>query len=202
MLVWNINHQEKRTQDGQVKSGKVKVKCNLVQALRLCTGCTAHRGCRGIALLFLDHGTKRGWGISVTPKPLFAPGKDPVPVYRRLGGPQGRSGQVRKISSPSGFDPRIVQSVTSRYTDWATRPTRLKRLLAYLRIETGMEHEDWVLESVMMMVMMIRRCDGDCTGGCLFNEAFGSWYGRASNYGRISEKLVANNVKGSGRDLN
>jgi len=37
-----------------------KVKCTLVQALRLCTGCTAHRGSRGIALLFLDHGTRRG----------------------------------------------------------------------------------------------------------------------------------------------
>ena len=29
---------------------KVKVKCTLVQALRLCTGPTAHRGSRGIAL--------------------------------------------------------------------------------------------------------------------------------------------------------
>ena len=36
-----------------------------------------------------------------------------------LGGPQGRSGQVRKISFPPGFDPRIVQPVASRYTDWA-----------------------------------------------------------------------------------
>jgi hypothetical protein len=27
----------------------------------------------------------------------------------RLGGPQGRSGQVRKISPPPGFDPRTVQ---------------------------------------------------------------------------------------------
>ena len=35
---------------------KDKVKCTLVQALRLCTGRTAHRGSRGIALLFLDHG--------------------------------------------------------------------------------------------------------------------------------------------------
>ena len=34
--------------------GKVKVKCTLVQALRLCTGRTAHRGSRGIALLFHD----------------------------------------------------------------------------------------------------------------------------------------------------
>jgi len=37
-----------------------KVKCTLAQALRLCTGRTAHRGSRGIDLLFLDHGTRRG----------------------------------------------------------------------------------------------------------------------------------------------
>ena len=39
-----------------------KVKCTLVQALRLCKGRTVHRGNRGIALLFLDHGTRRGEG--------------------------------------------------------------------------------------------------------------------------------------------
>jgi hypothetical protein len=38
----------------------VKVKVALVQALRLCTGRTAHRGSRGIALPFHDHGTRRG----------------------------------------------------------------------------------------------------------------------------------------------
>ena len=59
---------------------KVKVKCTLVQALRLCRGRTAHRGIRGIALLFHDHSTRRGWGVSVTPRPLFTPGKDPVPI--------------------------------------------------------------------------------------------------------------------------
>ena len=36
------------------------VKVTLVQALRLCTGRTAHRGSRGIALPFHDHGTRRG----------------------------------------------------------------------------------------------------------------------------------------------
>ena len=36
-----------------------KVKCTLVQALRLSTGRTAHRGSRGIGLPFLDHGTRR-----------------------------------------------------------------------------------------------------------------------------------------------
>jgi len=39
---------------------KSKVKCTLVQALRLCTGHTAHRGSRGMALPFHDHGARRG----------------------------------------------------------------------------------------------------------------------------------------------
>ena len=34
----------------------------------------------------------------------LSPGKTRYPLYRRLGGPQGRSGQVRKISLPPGFD--------------------------------------------------------------------------------------------------
>ena len=34
-------------------------------------------------------------------------------------GPQRRSGRVRKISPPPGIDPRTVQPVVSRYTDWA-----------------------------------------------------------------------------------
>ena len=37
-------------------------------ALRLCTGCTAHRGSRGIALLYLDQGTRTGWGVSIMPR--------------------------------------------------------------------------------------------------------------------------------------
>jgi hypothetical protein len=41
------------------------------------------------------------------------------PLYRRLGGPQGRSGRVRKISPLPGFDHRTVQPVASRYTDYA-----------------------------------------------------------------------------------
>ena len=41
------------------------------------------------------------------------PGKDPVPIV------QGRSGRVRKISPPPVFDPRTIQPIASRYTDWA-----------------------------------------------------------------------------------
>jgi hypothetical protein len=47
------------------------------------------------------------------------PGMTRYPLYRRLGGPKGRCGRVRKIPPPKGFDPRTVQPVASRYTDWA-----------------------------------------------------------------------------------
>ena len=73
-----------------------KVKCVLVQALRLCTGRTAHGVNRGIALLFLDHG--KGWGVSVAPRPLFTPGKDPLPIVQEAGwGP--RAGLYRCVKS-------------------------------------------------------------------------------------------------------
>ena len=49
----------------------------------------------------------------------LTPGKTRYPSYRTLGGPQGLSGRVRKISPPPGYDPRTVQPVTSRYTDCA-----------------------------------------------------------------------------------
>jgi hypothetical protein len=41
------------------------------------------------------------------------------PLYRRLGRSQGRSGLVLKISPTRGFDPRTVQPVANRYTDYA-----------------------------------------------------------------------------------
>jgi len=45
----------------------------------------AHRGSRGIALPFHDHGTRRGCGVSVTLRPLFTPEKDPVPIVQEAG---------------------------------------------------------------------------------------------------------------------
>jgi hypothetical protein len=52
------------------------------------------------------------------------PGQTSYPLYRRLGGPQGRFGRVRKISPPPVFDPRTVHLVASRYTDCAI-PARM-----------------------------------------------------------------------------
>ena len=38
--------------------------------------------------------------------------------YSRLGGPPFRSERVRKTSPPPGLDPRTVQPIASRYTDY------------------------------------------------------------------------------------
>jgi len=56
-----------------------------------------------------------------------SPGKTRCPLYRGLGGPRGRSGQVRKISPSPEFDHRTVEPVASRYTDCAI-PLHKKRL--------------------------------------------------------------------------
>jgi len=93
----------------------------LVQALRLRTGHTAHRGSRGITPLLLDHGTRRGWGVM--PWLLFSPGKTRYPLYRRLGGPQGWFEQVWKKMPPPQFDPRTIHPIASCYTDYATQTT-------------------------------------------------------------------------------
>ena len=58
------------------------------------------------------------------PGRFLPPGKTRYPFYRRLGGPQGRSGRA-EILAPPGFDPQTVQPVVSRYIDWTTQPTLL-----------------------------------------------------------------------------
>ena len=45
----------------------------------------AQRVGRGIALLFHDRGTRRGWVVSSTPRPHLNPGKDPVPIVQEVG---------------------------------------------------------------------------------------------------------------------
>jgi len=65
-------------------SVKGKVKCTLIQALRLCTGRTTHRGSRVIDVTFLDYGTRRGRGSSLTSRPLFTPGKGPVHIVQEV----------------------------------------------------------------------------------------------------------------------
>jgi len=68
MLMISVNDKIKEL----ICNFMVKVKCTLVQALRLCIGRMAHRWSRGIALLFLDHDTRRVKG-SVSRPGRFLP---------------------------------------------------------------------------------------------------------------------------------
>jgi len=109
---------------------RANAKCTIVQALRLCSGRTALKGSRGIGLLFLDHDTRMGWGVSVTPRSLFTPQEKPSTHYTGgLVGPRAGLDRCGKSHSLPAFDPRTVQPVASRYTDWATRP--------YFRVNSG-----------------------------------------------------------------
>ena len=53
---------------------------------------------RGIALLFHDRGTRRGWVVSSTPRPHFTPEKNPVTILQEAGwapGPVWTGGKSR-----------------------------------------------------------------------------------------------------------
>ena len=69
------------------------------------------RGSRGIALLFQDLGTRRGWVVSSTPRPRFTPGKNPVPIVQEARWAPGPVWTGEKSRPPPGFDPRTVQPV-------------------------------------------------------------------------------------------
>jgi len=58
----------------------------------------------------------------------LSPGKTQYSLYRRLGGPQGRSGMVQKTLPPRGSGPEFYQPVASLYTDCAIPVHVLHRL--------------------------------------------------------------------------
>ena len=63
--------------------------CNLLLYVKVKWSCyrpgVAQRVGRGIALLFHNCGTRRGWVVSSTPQPHFTPGKDLVPILQEAG---------------------------------------------------------------------------------------------------------------------
>jgi len=70
---------------------------------------------------------------AVDPGRTLPQGKTQYQFYRRLGGPQGRSGRVENLV-PTGIGSRTVQPVVSRYNDGATRPTIIRRILILIII--------------------------------------------------------------------
>jgi len=72
-----------------------------------------------------------GEGSASCPGRSLPPGKTWYPLYKRLGGPQGQSGQAWKILPPPGFNPWTVHPVASHYTDQVTWPTILHQVTGY-----------------------------------------------------------------------
>jgi len=64
------------------------------------------------------------------PGRTLPPGKTRYPLYRRLGGTQGRSGRAENLV-PTWIRSRTAQPVVSRYNDWAARSTLPCMLLGY-----------------------------------------------------------------------
>jgi len=76
----------------------------------------AQRVGRGIALLFHDRGTRRGWVVSSTPQPHFTPGKDLVPILQEAGwapGPVWTGGKFRphRDSIPDRYNRSLISSL-------------------------------------------------------------------------------------------
>jgi hypothetical protein len=78
----------------------INIFCNNVVKVKLSRfrpGVTQSVG-RGIALLFHDHGTRKGLVVSSTPRPHSTPGKDAVPILQEAGwapGPAWTGGKSR-----------------------------------------------------------------------------------------------------------
>jgi hypothetical protein len=92
---------------------------------------TGHEGTDGSTGIQVYNVELDGDGWSMPRPASFTPGMTRCTLYGRLGGPQGRYGQVRKISLQPGFDPRTVQPVVSRYTDYAL-PTHTISVISQL----------------------------------------------------------------------
>jgi len=56
-------------------------------------------------------------------RPLFTPGKNPVPILQEAGWAPGLVWTGAENLAHTGIRSRTAQSVASRYTDYATRPT-------------------------------------------------------------------------------
>ena len=86
---------------------------------------TAHEGSEGeqrysstLSLISALKGALKGVGGQRHAPAALPPGNTRYTLYRKMGGPHGRSWQVGNISVPPGFDHRTVQPVASRYTDY------------------------------------------------------------------------------------
>ena len=151
-----------------------------------------------------------GWVVNASPCPFYPPVKTRYPWYRRLGEPQSLSGRVRKISIPSGFDPRTVHSIRSHYTDWAVAAHAVANFLTWCCHQWNSERPQPLL-NIWHTILAVRRvyvlsCTNfpvDCVYSfCLFKIAVSGWPYTASDGRMIRESaLVWKNIQGNSMAL-
>ena len=79
------------------------------------------------------------------PGRTLPPGKTRYPLYRRLGGPQGRSERAENLVPPTGIRSRTVQPVVSHCTDWAVLSLLDNiHLMFYTGSETAGVNTRWI----------------------------------------------------------
>jgi len=83
------------------------------------------------------------------------------PLYRMLGGLQGRSGREEKISPSQGFDTRTVQPVASRYADCAIPAYRIISIKIKLKTLLRLRAELYLLPQLTMSNTKLKAC---CVG--------------------------------------
>ena len=106
-----------------------------------------------------------GEGSGSRPGRSLLPGKTRYPLYRRLGGPQGWSGQVRKISPPTGIrSPDRPSRTQSLYRLSYRGPQVLKRILKNMRGEQKLRTPAFHNIHTACCADMRR---GNVTGSCL-----------------------------------
>jgi hypothetical protein len=94
----DVTLQKKKNQRNLFKGIKVKVKVKFtIEKVTKAQMWTC------IAALFLQPRCKMGVGGRRHGPAALPPGKTRYPLYRRLGGPQGRPGRVRKNVFPAGI---------------------------------------------------------------------------------------------------
>jgi hypothetical protein len=94
-----------------------------------------------------DLDTRRGWGVSVTPRPQLTPGKDPVPIAQEAGWASGPVWTGAENFASTGIRTRTVQPVGSHYTDYATRPKGCK---VQVQLQTSGSHTSVLQDSCLL----------------------------------------------------
>jgi hypothetical protein len=119
-------------------------------------------GSRGLTYSSFNLGARWG-GWSTPPLGRFYPGLTRYPLYRRVVGPQGRSGRVQIISRPLGFDARIVTGHSESYAVCAI-PVHYNSVAVMMTIVKVMPKNGAFTLEQSELIKSARHVDTSCHG--------------------------------------